>query len=492
MKKTLILAVCTALLGVTACSSDPPARKEHDRRAQERSESARPSRTSAPSNSASSGLPPESRFPVPAGFDNARGWTEAVTEPDSKSHGSWAVAPASGLFVQVMNNEGRVHARRLDGGEEAWTFTTPTALEDVRTDVLVTADGEGGELAVIIREGTTPTNAVSRARPLVTVDTVPMTATGKATAQRHFEFEDSEVGAVTDGLLVTARSGGKLVAVDPATGAEREVPATSEEELTTCRTDDMPPSAVCSAHATPEFTTRAGVVSLYSQQSYCDYRRRGPDFVPCVDGFTVGTAWNSTEVAPRGAADATPLAVVDDYLVVDWTMFPGAESDEEAKRDVVAVHDLKDGRLVTSVDCDLTSIEFGTSSVRPLSAQALTQLSPNGRFLVSGQVGFDLDERKGRCFTGTHTNKAVTLTAVDDDGRAFGVTYENDQGITYGTFPHDFGSKEAPVSAFAVETSLTSGKAPEGLDEDTALPVFVSSEAGLFLRSGALGAYPTR
>ncbi|WP_461007491.1 hypothetical protein [Streptomyces capparidis] len=484
------LAVAAALLGGAACSGEggPP---RGDGRG-ERTGAASPS--AAASASARPALPRASRFPVPEGFDNTRGWTEAVTEPDSRSHGSWAVAPAAGLLVQAVNADGEVHARELATGEEAWTFTAPTKLRSATTDVHITTEPGGGELAVIVRDGiTAEDDGVTRSRSVVTVDTVRAGSSGAAAAVRHFEYEDGEVGPFTGALLVTDRAKGRLVALEPATGKEYPVRPAGEVKLPACRKADMPPSAACAADATVEFTTPAGPVAAFTQDSYCDHRWRESDRIPCAEGFTVGVAWNSAKVAPKGAADATPLAVVGDHVVVAWSQFRDAATEEEAERDVVAVHDLGSGELLAQVECDITNPRTGTGSVAPLAAQAVTQLSGDGDWLISGQVGFDLAAGRGRCFADTAGEKGVTLTAVTDTGRAFGVTYDASgwADVAYGAFPHDFASEEAPVRARTVEADLASGRRT-ALPERTAVPVFVSPSTGLFLRAGTLGAYPAK
>lgn len=438
-------------------------------------------------------LPAESRFGVPSGFDNTHGWTEAVSEPDSRTHGSWVVAPRAGVLVQSMNNEGKVHARKLDGGKELWTFTTPTALEHAQTDLYVTSGSDGSEIVVVVRQGTAKGGSMEKSSDMVTVDTVHATATGKADAIRHFQYPGAEAGDFAGGLLITEEGElTKSTLLDPATGKEKKITAAGTVRLSRCRTEDMPPSASCSAQSTARYATAQGPLSVFQQSTYCDYKWKAGDYLPCADGFAVG-GWNSEQVAPGKAGSATPLAVVGDYVVVDWSDFPDTTSQEDSKKDVVAVHDLSDGKLVAQADCDITDSDTGTGAVEPLSAQATTELSPDGDYLVSGQVGFDLAAKRGSCFTGTAKTKGATLTAVDDTGRGYGVTYDASRwaDLGYGAFPYDFGSDEQAVPARAVQANVRSGAA-SALPKKDAVPVFVSKDVGLFLTGGTLAAYPAK
>jgi hypothetical protein len=480
-----VAAAALALLGAASCSSGgsggPPLGVA----------SARPRASHSSSASSRPELPPESRFPVPPGFDNRHGWTEAVTDIESPSHGSWVIAPNAGLFVQAMNNEGKVHARKLDGGREVWTFTAPVKLRNVHTDLSVATGHDGEEIVVVVRSGISDGGGLATSGRVVTVDTVHATATGKAGAIRHFEYDGADVGDFTGGLLVSQQAQSLLTALDPATGREKRIGGAGTVRLPRCRTADMPPGAACSAPSTAKYATAAGVLSSFQQSSYCDYRWKSGNYLPCADGFAIGKAWNTGRVAPRRAGSATPLAVVGDYVVVDWTDFPGTTSEEASKKDVVAVHELHTGKLVAQVSCDITDAATGTGAVEPLSAQYTTQLSPDGDYLVSGEVGFDLAAGHGRCFAPTSTTKGVTLTAVDDTGRAYGLAYTASRwaDVAYGTFPHDFGSDEAPVPARAVEADLRRG-APKALPAKDALPVFADKDMGLFLTSNTLAAYP--
>jgi hypothetical protein len=481
-----LAAATLALLGAASCTSGGPGGLPAEATSP-RSHGRSPSPSSRPE------LPPQSRFGVPAGFDNRHGWTEAVTDTESPSHGSWTIAPNAGVFVQVMNNEGKVHARRLDGGKEVWTFTAPEKLQDAHTDLSLATGPGGEEIVVVVRDGTAVGDGLSTSRQVVTVDTVHATATGKASAIRHFAYDGAGVGDFTGGLLVSQQAQSRLTALDPATGKEKRIGGAGIVRLPRCRTADMPPSAVCSAPSTAKYATAAGVLSFFQQSNYCDYRWKSGGYLPCADGFAVGKAWNTGKVAPRHAGSATLLAVVGDYAVVDWTDFPGTTSQETAKEDVVAVHELHTGKLVAKVSCDITDPAAGTGAVRPLSAQYTSQLSPEGDYLVSGQVGFDLAARRGACFAATEKSKGVTLTAVDDTGRAYGVAYTASRwaDLRYGAFPHEFGSDEAPVPARAVTANLRRGTA-KVLPAKDAVPVFVSRRTGLFLTANTLAAYPTR
>ena len=446
----------------------------------------------APSAGGPAELPPSGRLPVPSGFDNTRGWTEAVFDRTSRTRPSWAVAPASAMVVRVADAEGTVRARALANGAETWRYRPRRKLDRARTALYITAGPGGEEYAIVVREGVARAEGRTRTRSLVTVDTVPVASTGEARAARHKEYQDAEAGPFTGRLLITTGNGSGMRALDPLTGEEQSVERFGEVRLARRRTADLPPGADCSADTETVFATEAGPVAVYTQDGYCDYRWQAKDYVPCGKGFTVGGAWRSEKAAVDRAAAATPLAVVGRYLVVAWSDFPGARSAEASKKDVVAVHSLADGSVVARTDCDITGAPAGRGSVKPLAAQPTSQLSPDGEFLVSGQVGFDLAAKRGWCFADTSEERGVTLTAVSGTGRAYGITYSESTwaDVPYGSFPYDYGTPGRSMPGRVVAVDLTTGAVGKELARGTALPVHISKDTGLFLLSGTLAGYP--
>lgn len=434
------------------------------------------------------------RLPVPDAFATETGWSTSASpeasdvEPGSSGFPLVAVAPKSGLVIQAAADGSRVRAFALASGKTMWTFT-PKALAGVRAGVFV-QEGKAGEKVVLARQGKTSGSGLSTSRRTITIDVIAADSAGKATAAHHLDLSapgdtaasftatDSGflVGPVTDGVHE------KAVAIDAATGVQRTVEKTSVT-VSGCG------SGSCAVQASPAFATSQGVVSAFQQQGGCDQWTDGG--TPCTYGFQVGGAWTSTSVAPSGMHVGIPLAVTGPYLVAAWHTSdtqtdPPALSD--TKKTILAVHDLATGKIKAQASC--TSADALT--LQPGSAQSSTHLSPNGDFLVSGQVGFDLATGRGRCFTSTTSSKGVDLTAVADDGTAYGIVHVTDDTEAtslYGRLPIAQDGTDTPERDSA-RVSLRSGAA-KALPAASEVPVYVASDGhGVFRTRDVVAVYP--
>lgn len=434
------------------------------------------------------------RLPVPDGFATETGWSTSASpeatdvEPGSSGFPLIAIAPKSGLVIQAADDGSRVRAFSLASGKTVWTFT-PKALTGVRAGVFV-QESKAGEKVVLARQGKTSGSGLSTSRRTTTIDVITADSASKATAAHHLDLaapDDTATSftATDSGILVGPVTDGvheKAVAIDAATGAEHTVQKTSVT-VSGCA------SGSCSVQASPAFATSQGIVSAFQQQDGCDQWAEGG--TPCTYGFQVGDAWTSTSVAPSGMHVGVPLAVTGPYLVAAWHTSdtqtdPPALSDP--KKTILAVHDLSTGKIKAQVSC--TSADALT--LQPGSAQSSTHLSPNGDFLVSGQVGFDLSTGRGHCFTSTASTKGIDLTAVADDGTAYGIVHvvdDTEATSLYGRLPIAQDGTDTPEHDSA-RVSLRSGTA-KALPAASEVPVYVASDGhGVFRTRDVVAVYP--
>ncbi|MFF3710273.1 hypothetical protein [Streptomyces phaeochromogenes] len=432
--------------------------------------------------------------PVPDGFATETGWSTSASpeatdvEPGSSGFPLVAVAPKSGLVIQEAADGSRVRAFSLSSGKTVWTFT-PKVLTSVRAGVFV-QEGKAGERVVLARQGKTSGSGLSTSRRTSTIDVIAADSAGKATAAHHLDLavpDDTVVSftATDSGILVGPVIDGvheKAVAIDAATGVQRTVQK-STVTVSGCG------SGSCAVQAFPAFATSQGVVSAFQQQDSCDQWAEGDTL--CTYGFQVGDAWTSTSVAPSNMHVGIPLAATGPYLVTAWHTSdtqtdPPALSD--TKKTILAVHDLSTGKIKAQVSC--TSADALT--LQPGSAQSSTRLSPNGDFLVSGQAGFDLATGRGHCFTSTAISKGIDLTAVADDGTAYGIVHvvdDTEATSLYGRLPIAQDGTHTPGHDSA-RVSMRSGTA-QALPAAAEVPLYVASDGhGLFRTRDVLAVYP--
>ncbi|WP_245173293.1 hypothetical protein [Streptomyces aureus] len=434
------------------------------------------------------------RLPVPDGFATETGWSTSASpeatdvEPGSSGFPLVAVAPQSALVIQAAADGSRVRAFSLTSGKAVWTFT-PKALTSARTGVFV-QEGKAGETVVLARLGKTSGSGLTTSRPTTTIDVISADSDSKATAEHHLDLaapDDtaSSFTATDSGFLVGPAIDGvheKAVAIDAAAGAHRTV-QTKPVKVSGCG------SGPCTVQASPAFASAEGVVSAFQQQDGCDQWTESG--TPCTYGFQVGDAWTSTSVAPSGMHVGIPLAVTGQYLVAAWHTSdtqtdPPALSDTD--KTTLVVHDLATGKIKAQVSC--TSADALT--LQPGSAQSSTRLSPNGDFLISGQAGFDLATGRGHCFTSTASTKGIDLTAVADDGTAYGIVHAVDQTeatSVYGRLPiAQDGTDTAERDSARVSVRTGAAKALPAAAE---VPMYLAADGhGVFRTRDVVAVYP--
>jgi hypothetical protein len=139
----------------------------------------------------------------------------------------------------------------------------------------------------------------------------------------------------------------------------------------------------------------------------------GPLLSSVGDGMGTPRGWRSEDVAPEGAGKGRAFTADEDQdgqvtgvhgntFLAGWGGLDGP---------LRTAHDLTDGRLLATTECD----DWDRAAGVPLPVVT----SPSRTYLAQGGVLFDLKAGKGVCLTGAD-RKSVQIDAVSDDGTAYG------------------------------------------------------------------------
>lgn len=124
-------------------------------------------------------------------------------------------------------------------------------------------------------------------------------------------------------------------------------------------------------------------------------------------GFA-GDGWNSVETKPSGAPSAKAnLAVADSRYILGWW----ANTDTDPTTKTFGIIDPQEGNLL------------GTAACGPTWDGRQIAASPNGNYRVIKNLWFS-SSGATECYGGGEDEKNVTLSAVNDDGTAYGVASE--------------------------------------------------------------------
>ncbi|RNL74054.1 hypothetical protein EBF04_07215 [Streptomyces sp. I6] len=327
---------------------------------------------------------PSTRLTVPAAYDTARGWEVPDASPDH------ALATRSGLLAYLERAaDGRFRLRTLHTrtGRPGWSgepFTALAGPEHFPRLLSVTRDDR--QFFVVWSYGKTGRDSPTPSGPLVSLD-VYDTADGSRKRVEVPWTGAPTVSGTGPGILI-GDGGARSAVVDPGSG---EVSVVPPKEL-------RPPKdcASCRQLTAVHGLTAKGLLVRGARE------------------FWVRDGWFSGDVAPGGAdrANGVPVSLDSGRLLVRWQKAKGTR--EAATRDLWAVHDAASGKPLVTAECRKPAIEPGTYP------QAV--LSPGLRYLVAGNLAFDLQERTGRCFEEPDGTRPLTLTTVTDAGLAYGAT----------------------------------------------------------------------
>lgn len=392
---------------------------------------------------------------TPKAFDNTKGWQASLTWLPEKAEATPIdVAPGAGVVVMLQKEDDRyvLEARDESTGDLRWSGQPWEAPEPTNVDALSggvprvrVVEDNGREHVVLWAPGSRQKDDLSKPKRVVSLVIYPAYGSGRSVEPSH-SLDIPTKGAVLDekvydggaGLLVSwsgGESSGSGVSVDLESGDTERYGY--DLELPSCAK-----AKNCDSNK---------VVALSS---------RGPVVSPYKGGFGVPNAWSSDQVVPPGAKvdgrdkyrNGRVNAVASDYLVTSWIQPDDADH-------IIAVHDVETGELRASVKCSKSSISSDDDEPR-------VTLSPNDRYLVAGNMAFDLEDGVGRCFAENDEQRAITLASVGDDGIAYGIVDQDDP--------------RRGESATAVAVPVATGK-PKVLPERTDVPVFSLSKSGGFV-----------
>ncbi|GAA1537096.1 hypothetical protein GCM10009730_52940 [Streptomyces albidochromogenes] len=341
-----------------------------------------PSASASTRKSAAAG--PATRLAVPSAYANDRGWEITGASPE------YAVAASAGrvgLLERVSATRFRLRTVDAAGGRTRWTGDAWQPLSDpAHFPRLLAVAKDGREFFVTWSYGKVGEDALSSADMIVALDVYDV----RDGAQRRVELPWADVPSVTgDGPGVLVSDGGADSAVvDPLTGLVTRVAA-----------KDLRYPKGCG-----ECRTQTQVRAVTEKGLLVSGRRE----------FWVRGGWHSRTRAPGGteAASGVPTSVADGRVLAKWRKKRGSEG--AADYDVWAVHDATTGKVLARAQCRRPAIEPGTY---PRAA-----LSPEGRYVVAGSLGFDLETGSGHCFEEPDGTRPLSLTAVTDTGVAYGTT----------------------------------------------------------------------
>ncbi|MEE1753242.1 hypothetical protein [Streptomyces sp. SP18CS02] len=330
------------------------------------------------------GAGPATRLTVPSAYDTGRGWEIAGVSPE------YAIAHATGLLAyleRVGDDRYRVRAVRTATGEPAWSGPPWRPLgspDDFPHLVSLTKDDQ--QFFVTWSYGRTGEDPLSTADSFVSLD-VYAAADG---TRRRVEVPWAEAPIVTGGGPGVVISDGRTrsAVVAPDTGDVTTVPPARLGHPKGC--------AECRRLTEVRGMTAKGLL------------------VSGARGFWVRGSWFSRDRAPAGAdpASGVPASVTSGHVLARWQQRKGAP--RAATHDIWAVHDARTGKPLVRAECHKPAIEPGE--------YPRASVSPGGRYLIAGNLAFDLDERTGRCFEEADGTKPLTLATVTDRGVAYGAT----------------------------------------------------------------------
>ncbi|MBL1106878.1 hypothetical protein JK361_20095 [Streptomyces sp. 5-8] len=391
---------------------------------------AKPSGSAEEPSAHASTAAPTLKLDVPAGYDTARGW-----QLSGKQLGQYAVLPKAGA-IAVMTSRGstyRVTVRDAVTGEVRWTGKPFDNLSEGWAPGLFVVPAGGKEYLVTWSRGEQGEDALSKAKQVYAVDVYAADGSGDAVAPAHHvevPASDYGTGRVTDGgeRLLIPVTDERTAALDVATG-----------RTTTYDTDSLkaPGCSSCSyGNEIAALTDRDPVVLNEG-----------------AGAFGIPGSWDDDRIAPAEADPATGAVWpgTGGHLIARW------EQKNGGSKNVWAVLDGRTGQVQASALC---AKPFIGSAQAPGSA-----LSPNGRYLVSDHLAFDLQSKKGYCFEETDDTKPLSFDTVTDDGTAYGTSLTKGESLT--------GTK-APV-----ELSLATGT-PKPLPEGAEVPAADLAGVGVF------------
>ena len=416
---------------------------------------------------------PLAKLSVPSAYDAAKGWDEALNwVPESVGTLPVSVVPSSGAVAMMyaVSNGYTVKVRAADSGQVRWTsapWNPPTQVDGAEGDpeygeaaeipdvTGIEQDGHG--YVVAYAHGMRGKDDLHEGTEVVRLAVYPIDASGSSA--KPLRQIDVPVSADPGEVQVSSAGGRLLVgwgeegmfprwsaAVDVVTGK------VADYEDANALLPQCEAAVACSSSRVVAATADGPLVGLGG------------------GGFGVPGRWFSDDVRPAGVDAQTGIlstwngsvyGVADSHLLAGWETGGkyGADNDP-----VWTVHNIRTGKLQASMECAYDGME---DSEPTRDYPVIT--SPDGRYLAAGPVAFDLKRDKGICLESDGDAKTIVLSAIRDDGTAYGVVQEDSAT-----------SDTEPVVA-QVDLTTSTGEA-KVLGAGADIPYYTSVKgAGLFL-----------
>ncbi|WP_405391204.1 hypothetical protein OG596_27115 [Streptomyces sp. NBC_01102] len=329
---------------------------------------------------------PATRLTVPSAYTTSLGWEVVGAGPDyAVSH------PAARLAYLVREPEQRYRLRTVDleTGRDGWSGEAWRPPDPLRFPKLLTMAREDRQFFVTwafgkIGDGPAPLET------FVSLDVYD--AENGERLRVEVPWSGAPTITATGPDIVISDGRANSAVVDPVTGEVSEVAASGVKYPKGCTT--------CKRLTEVRGQTAQGLLLSGSRE------------------FWVRGGWFSRKVAPKGTdpRSGVPTSVNPGLVLAKWQLAKGAK--RAATHELWTVHDAAKGKAVVSVECHRPAIAPG----RP--PQAL--VSPSGRYLVAGNLAFDLEAKKGFCFEDKAGASLLTLASVTDDGTAYGARNARD------------------------------------------------------------------
>lgn len=340
-----------------------------------------------PTKSAPASTGPGTRLSAPGAYDPARGWELTGISPGyAVDHATGQIAyleragDTTGIRYRLRTVDAATGAPRWTGGE--WR---PLGDPD---DVprLLTLAKDDRPYFVTWSYGTLAGDPPAPASSLVSLDVYD--AVNGARRRVEVPWPAAPTVTATGPAVVISDSRATSALVAPDTGAVTTVPPAALGYPRGC--------ADCRRLTEVHGATPKGLL------------------VGGARGFWVRGGWASRDRAPSGAdpAGGVPTSLTPGHVVARWQQRKGAG--RAATHDVWAVHDVRTGTPLVRVECRKPAIEPGE--------YPRAVVSPGGRYLIAGNLAFDLGARTGRCFEQPDGTHRLTLVTVTDDGLAYGAS----------------------------------------------------------------------
>ncbi len=408
------------------------------------------------------------KLSVPSAYDMVKGWDEKLSwVPESVTTLPVTIVPSTQTVavMQVASNGYTVTARSGSSGKVAWRsapWNPPTPVEGAEGDSttgeaaeipdVMGLEQDGQRYVVAYAHGMRGKDDLHEGVEVVRLALYPADASGSAV--KPVKEIDVPVSADPGEIRVQAVGGRLLVAwgedgAFPRSSAAVDVPTgkTTVYEDANKLLPQCERAVACNSSRVMAATPDGPLVGMGG------------------GGFGIPGKWFSDSIRPKqvnattGILDSwngTVYAAAHGHVLAGWNTGGRYGRDDNA---VWSVHDLRTGTLTAQVVCDY-DLPDETSSSRDFPIVT----SPDGRYLATGPLAFDLKTKRGICLQGDGNRKTIVLASLRDDGTAYGAVRDDSIGSDTEPAPAQLNLKtvNGDPKVLSVGTELPYQTTPDG------------------------------